>query len=257
MQKVGSVTETADSNGEFTNGNVAQGIPPTILKAEIFNTWQREMVNIVTSSGMVLDPEDDAQIYKAIKKLLEAAAAVTSVNEKTGAVVLGANDVSALPISGGELTSHLRVNGNIQVKNGNFIAADASYYLSGSNSELYASIGSNSFGDIVFRSTVGNAGFVLGGQSGVINIDVGTGYFSEQGQRVYSPNNPPPITSQAVTGTRLSGRTVQPDSGGRIDLPAGCVFTGMSGSNYAPATWSAYSALQVNINGVWATVATV
>lgn len=73
----------------------------------------------------------------------------------------------------------------------------------------------------------------------------------------YSASNPPPIASQAVTGTRLSGRTVQPDSGGRIDLPAGCVFTGMSGANYNAGTWAAYSAVQININGVWATVATV
>ncbi|WPR95476.1 phage tail protein [Klebsiella aerogenes] len=68
MQKVGSVTETADSNGEFTNGNVAQGVPPTILLAEIFNTWQRELVNIVEGSGMELDPNDFGQLLKAINK---------------------------------------------------------------------------------------------------------------------------------------------------------------------------------------------
>ncbi|MBP0996643.1 phage tail protein [Serratia fonticola] len=68
MQKVGSVTETADSNGEFTNGNVAQGVPPTILLAEIFNTWQRELVNIVEGSGMELDPNDFGQLLKAINR---------------------------------------------------------------------------------------------------------------------------------------------------------------------------------------------
>lgn len=60
--------------------------------------------------------------------------------------------------------------------------------------------------------------------------------------------------AQAV---RLSGRTVFKDSGGRIDLPSGCVFTGMSGSNYDPNIWGAYSAVQVLINGQWATVGTV
>lgn len=44
MRKISSVTDTADSNGEFTQGNVANGVPPTILVADIFNTWQREMV---------------------------------------------------------------------------------------------------------------------------------------------------------------------------------------------------------------------
>ncbi|WP_413503925.1 hypothetical protein [Serratia grimesii] len=60
-----------------------------------------------------------------------------------------------------------------------------------------------------------------------------------------------------VQGVRLSGRTVIPDTGGRIDLPSGCVYTGMSGSNYAPGIWAAYSAVQVLINGQWATIGTV
>ncbi|WP_418346987.1 hypothetical protein [Serratia fonticola] len=68
MQKVGSVTDTADQNGEFTNGNVAQGVVPTVLLAEIFNTWQRELVNVVEGSGMTLDPNDYGQILKAINK---------------------------------------------------------------------------------------------------------------------------------------------------------------------------------------------
>lgn len=68
MRKISSVTDTADINGEFTEGNVAQGVSPTILKADIFNTWQRELVNVVEGSGMTLDPNDDGQIFKAINK---------------------------------------------------------------------------------------------------------------------------------------------------------------------------------------------
>ncbi|EPG9173718.1 hypothetical protein L7H29_004386 [Klebsiella pneumoniae] len=91
--------------------------------------------------------------------------------------------------------------------------------------------------------------------SGSLNT---TGQITEAGQRVYSPNNPPPVNNTgAVIGVRLSGRTTLPDTGGHIDLPAGCVYTGMSGANYDPSIWAAYSAVQVNINGTWATVATV
>lgn len=72
MQKVGSVTETADQNAEFTNGNVAQGVPPTILESAIFNTWQREMCNVVEGSGIALDPTDDGQLLKAIIKSVDA-----------------------------------------------------------------------------------------------------------------------------------------------------------------------------------------
>lgn len=85
MQKVGSVTETADSNGEFTNGNVAQGVPPTILLAEIFNTWQRELVNIVEGSGMELDPNDFGQLLKAINKSVGGGRLLrTSIYTKVG-----------------------------------------------------------------------------------------------------------------------------------------------------------------------------
>nr|WP_154618071.1 phage tail protein [Serratia marcescens] len=60
-----------------------------------------------------------------------------------------------------------------------------------------------------------------------------------------------------VQGVRMAGRTVIADTGGRIDLPSGCVYTGMSGSNYNPTIWGAYSAVQVLINGTWATIGTV
>ena len=60
-----------------------------------------------------------------------------------------------------------------------------------------------------------------------------------------------------VQGVRLSGRTIIADTGGHIDLPSGCVFTGMSGANYDPNIWASYSAVQVLINGQWATIGTV
>ncbi|PLD20655.1 hypothetical protein B6J54_15395 [Klebsiella quasipneumoniae] len=68
MRKVGSTTDTADANGEYTNGNVANGISPTIINAEMLNTFQRELVNAVEGSGLTLDANDDGQLLKAIKK---------------------------------------------------------------------------------------------------------------------------------------------------------------------------------------------
>ncbi|HFD7740975.1 TPA: hypothetical protein ACF54C_004809 [Serratia marcescens] len=69
MQKVGNTTDTADANGEYTNGNVAQGIPPTIINAEMLNTFQRELVNFVEGAELTLDPSDYSQLLKAIQKL--------------------------------------------------------------------------------------------------------------------------------------------------------------------------------------------
>lgn len=70
MRKVGSTTDTADANGEYTNGNVAQGIPPTIINAEMLNTFQRELVNVVEGAGISLDPSNDSQVLEAVRKLL-------------------------------------------------------------------------------------------------------------------------------------------------------------------------------------------
>ncbi|VCW26635.1 hypothetical protein BANRA_04283 [Klebsiella variicola] len=69
MRKVGSTTDTADSNGEYTNGNVANGISPTIINAEMLNTFQRELVNAVEGANITLDENDDAQLYKSIVKI--------------------------------------------------------------------------------------------------------------------------------------------------------------------------------------------
>jgi hypothetical protein len=51
MQKIGNITNTATVAGEFTDGNVAGGVPPTIPDAAWFNTIQRELVNIVQTGG--------------------------------------------------------------------------------------------------------------------------------------------------------------------------------------------------------------
>ncbi len=74
MQKIGDVTNTADKNGEFTNGNVAAGIAPTLLDAGWFNTVQRELINAVQGAGIKLDNKNDSQLFAAIKRLIDNSA---------------------------------------------------------------------------------------------------------------------------------------------------------------------------------------
>ena len=69
MQKIGSITSTANASGEWTNGNVAAGTPPTIIDAAWLNTVQREISNVVTNAGLTLDPTNDAQLLAALKLL--------------------------------------------------------------------------------------------------------------------------------------------------------------------------------------------
>lgn len=82
MQKIGAISGVnADSNDEWTNGNVANGVTPTTLDAGWLNTLQREMVNIVETAKLTLSSSDDTQVLQAIQLL----AATNGYAEDTGA----------------------------------------------------------------------------------------------------------------------------------------------------------------------------
>lgn len=54
----------ADQNDEFTNGNPNEGIKSTIVDATWLNSVQRELCNLLTESGVALNPNDDHQLFK-------------------------------------------------------------------------------------------------------------------------------------------------------------------------------------------------
>ncbi|HHG9961194.1 TPA: phage tail protein, partial [Yersinia enterocolitica] len=71
MQKIGDIPNMrADNNGEFTDGNVAGGVPPTILPAEWFNTIQRELMSILAAADIEADSDAFDQVLLAIQKLV-------------------------------------------------------------------------------------------------------------------------------------------------------------------------------------------
>ncbi|MCP9269897.1 hypothetical protein M5U04_17870, partial [Xenorhabdus sp. XENO-1] len=72
MQKIGDITNTADGNGEWTNGNVAAGVAPTTLDAAWFNTVQREIINVLSKAGIKLNKNNDAQLSEAIGQLISS-----------------------------------------------------------------------------------------------------------------------------------------------------------------------------------------
>lgn len=84
MKKIGDVTSTADKNGEWTNGNVAAGIAPTILDAAWLNSVQREILGVIIAAGLQQDKNDDTQLSKAISKIISGGdcATKTEVNSK-------------------------------------------------------------------------------------------------------------------------------------------------------------------------------
>ncbi|WP_181405315.1 hypothetical protein [Pantoea eucalypti] len=70
MQKIGDITDTADGNGEFTDGNVAGNVQPTELMAAWFNSVQREIIAVLAAAGIVPDKTNDKQLSEAIQAIL-------------------------------------------------------------------------------------------------------------------------------------------------------------------------------------------
>lgn len=73
MQKIGDLTDTADGNGEFTDGNVAGNVQPTELMGGWFTTVQRELIAVLSGAGIEPDPTNDAQVITAIQGLIKEA----------------------------------------------------------------------------------------------------------------------------------------------------------------------------------------
>lgn len=74
MLKIGDLTDSADNNGEFTDGNVAGNVLPTELMGGWFTTVQRELIAVLTAAEMQPDKTNDAQVVAAIKKMIQKSA---------------------------------------------------------------------------------------------------------------------------------------------------------------------------------------
>lgn len=74
MQKISDSTSTANAAGEFTEGSPAGGVPATLLKADWFNSVQRELLGLLAAVDIDPDKTDDQQILKAVNKLVVKAA---------------------------------------------------------------------------------------------------------------------------------------------------------------------------------------
>ena len=98
MQKIGDSTPTADENGEFTDGDPQKQITCTWIMAAWLNTLQREMIKVVQEGGLVLDPNDDTQLYQAIEKLIGDAE--TDLKSKT---------LRQIPLTSGAATHWLKI----------------------------------------------------------------------------------------------------------------------------------------------------
>lgn len=70
MQKIGHIPQShADARGEFIEGELSLGQIPTILHAAWLNTIQRELIAVLNQNGIAPHPDQDDQIYQAIRRL--------------------------------------------------------------------------------------------------------------------------------------------------------------------------------------------
>lgn len=168
-------------NVPTTNSKWAVSLPDGVL-SHVFDgtTWSN-------GDGLVYILE------QAKFQQVKGASGVTSVNTKTGAVVLSATDVGALPLTGGV------VNGRIGIKS------------TSSHLALYET----DQDDKTWTVEVSNKAYrvVETGVSVQLSIDEGgdanfSGTLNEKGQRVYSPNNKPaPADIGALSAADLAGGT--------------------------------------------------
>ena len=82
MKKIGDSTNTANANGEWSEGNPAAGLPATLIKADWLTTIQRELINLVLGAGIALNKDDDSQVFKAIQAIQAAASTWTKLTGK-------------------------------------------------------------------------------------------------------------------------------------------------------------------------------
>ncbi|WP_145494641.1 hypothetical protein [Yersinia massiliensis] len=173
MQKIGDIPNTrADSNGEFTDGNVAGGVPPTILLAEWFNTIQRELISVLTAADIEPDSDQFDQVATAVSKLITDGGFLKTANnleeiKNAGAVALattlanlGLSDVAHLP----QLTGVVGTSRNAKMS---VTAASATATFSADELIVQAALGGRqykltSFSKVINLATTGVGGMDAG-----------------------------------------------------------------------------------------------
>jgi hypothetical protein len=74
MRRIDGITAVLNLFGlgkhGYRNGNKPEGILATKCKAETFNATQEEICTVIESTGAVINPDDNTQLYTAIKTMI-------------------------------------------------------------------------------------------------------------------------------------------------------------------------------------------
>ena len=156
--------------------------------------------NYSSLSGKPTIPSNTSQLNNDSGFVTSENVPVKSVNSKTGAVVLGASDVGALPTSGGTLTGNLTVgsasiktNGNVV---GTWLQGTATNHLTNAATKIAVQDGSGR----VYHRTAEE----IKSDIGLSNVD---------NVKQYSASNPPPYPVVSVNGKTGDVNLVASDVG--------------------------------------------
>ena len=188
----------------------------TANRALVSNGSGKVAVSAVTATELGYLDGVTSNIQTQLNKKLESAP-VTSVNTKTGAVVLTATDVGALPTSGGTLTGNLTVgSAKIQTNGyvvGTWLQGTATNHLTNAATKIAVQDGS---------------GWVYHRTAEEIKSDIGLSNVDNVKQ--YSASNPPPYPVVSVNGQ--TGDVVIEAGGGTTIVLSASQPSGLKAGDY-------------------------
>lgn len=114
MQKISDSTGTANAAGEFTEGSPAAGADATLIKSNWLNTIQRELVALVQGAGIALSKDDDGQVFKAVRALIDSASDFLKLKNLP-------TTLSGYGITDGFATSIIANDYNLLIKSGLYL----------------------------------------------------------------------------------------------------------------------------------------
>ncbi|HAY0218995.1 TPA: phage tail protein [Escherichia coli] len=249
MKKISDITSYVDDNGEFTDGDVPAGVLPTPLLAAWFSMIQRELVKVVESAGLTLDPEDDTQLWQALLKYFASQENVNTAINALG--TMAGQDSDAVDITGGAITG-TSLTGDLTGNADTATKLKTARTIGGVSFDGSASInlpGVNATGN---QSTSGNAATATKLQTArkINNV-------------AFDGTSDITITatdSSSITGVRLGSVSSYSPSGNEVswtqNLASGNVMTGIivqdTGSNSSDNIGGIYyRQVQYCINGTW------